>query len=146
MLSPRRSRQATLVRISPSAAAAFRKRSGLWLPPEQPSDDGAEELARGAASVVEGRWHSGVLRRRRQPDESDSAMEPLGERMRLIPVDAARAQLQVGIRVHRLPHAPAVRPKDDVVVHMTGTGLQADVVTGFLDPGTAEAAGQRLPL
>jgi hypothetical protein len=29
----------------------------IRFPPEQPSDDGAEELARRAAAVVEGRWH-----------------------------------------------------------------------------------------
>jgi hypothetical protein len=36
---------------------------------EQPSDDAAEKPLRGAVAVVEGRWHSGVLRRPRPADK-----------------------------------------------------------------------------
>jgi hypothetical protein len=35
----------------------------LGLPPEQPSDNGAEEVARRAAAVVEGRRHERILKR-----------------------------------------------------------------------------------
>ena len=41
--------------------AARRVRVKLGLPPEQPSDDGAEQLPRRASSVVEGGWHCVVL-------------------------------------------------------------------------------------
>jgi len=34
--------------------------SGGGFPRKQPSEDRAEELARGAAAVVEGRWHLGT--------------------------------------------------------------------------------------
>jgi hypothetical protein len=41
----------------PWRIARSRTRNELGLLPEQPGDDGAEELARRAASVIEGRWH-----------------------------------------------------------------------------------------
>ena len=38
----------------------MRRPNSLGLPPEQPSDDGAEELVRRAPAVVERRWHLGT--------------------------------------------------------------------------------------
>jgi hypothetical protein len=82
----------------------------MRLPPEQPSDDGAEELARRALAVVERRWRSGVLRSRTS-----------GRMPRRLCRDLA---LDIPIVVTR-----AARP---VVVWLIGVGLALALVVAFL--------------
>src|SRR5215212_6933844 len=92
---------------SSSPPPPFRKRSGLRLPPEQPSDDGAEELSRRAAAVVDGRWHNEFYAVREPPGKSlrsPSGLRLLGSGGRVRRVHQCRLAVDFSFSVEGHPY------------------------------------------